>query len=202
MHIIVTKDDVAKYGLTNLVDPNEHANMALDDLLGLLGHGPVARPGLAVAPEHPLSVLWVDTLRLRARCAAAAAGLPDSIMSEYDRESISSHLGEVGCCLSNALAADLDAKAREAEGLTPAGDDPEAALAALVADAKALQARAVPILNSLDMEAGSKGPFDKLPVILDYLFANWGPEVRDSIAADIAADLQGQEPEAAGTVTA
>jgi hypothetical protein len=124
MHIIVTREDVSKYGLQGMVDPKDEGSMSLDDLMGLLGHGPVTRPGLAAVPDHPLARLWVDTLRLRARIDAAYEKLPPRIREAFNK--YNDDLGNVACELSTALAWDLDAKAREAEGLKPDGDDSQA----------------------------------------------------------------------------
>lgn len=181
MHIIVTREDVAKYGLQGLVDPREDASMTLDQLMGLLGHGPVTRPGLAVAQDNPLAALWVETLRLRARIDAVAVKLPKAIADNLDN--YRDQLGSVACAVSTALAWDLEAKASEAEG-PQAGYD----LSRLVADAKDLQARAVPILGGLFDEMNEKkddsdpGPW--LPVILNRMWCDWTPKLLEDIAAD------------------
>jgi hypothetical protein len=120
MHIIVTREDVSKYGLQGLVDPQENAALSLDGLMGLLGYGPITKPGQPSEPGHPLSVLWVDTLRLRARIEAAAEKLPDDILDSGSLGRIANYLGEVACEVSTALACDLNAKAHEAAGLTAA----------------------------------------------------------------------------------
>jgi hypothetical protein len=129
MHIVVSREDVSKYGLQGLVDANVNESVSLDSLMALLGHGPVIRPGVGAPPYHPISVLWVETLQLRARLEAVMMKMPKATRKAplQRLEEIMEALGEVACYLTTALSWELDRQAREAAGLAPEGEDTEPA---------------------------------------------------------------------------
>lgn len=191
MHIIVTREDVSKYGLQGLIDANENEPISLESLLALLGHGPVIRPGMAAPIDHPVAALWVDTMRLRARIEATMLKMPRAVRDaplQGFQESLDD-FNNVVCYLTTALGYVLDLQAREAAGLAPDSEDTASALQGLITDTVALEARALPILTRAMADDGEAGRnVGKVPVMLDFLVGSWGPQVRQDLAADQAAD--------------